>query len=174
MNFFWNIFALKQREENNSKLFAKQSCQIFVLQKRYTAHMQCKTSNSKTKIIYTRFTHPHDVDHMVANMLYITPLCEIICVTIRYSVELFIPGVPFSSTMPTTSAGSYAVTLGQIKEDTTVLRHSPLGTLGEVYSSNCVQPSRSMSPSSDDSDKWSTYLRAKDKLIGQKDQIIDR
>lgn len=83
-------------------------------------------------------------------------------------------GVPFSSTMPTTSAGSYAVTLGQIKEDTTVLRHSPLGTLGEVYSSNCVQPSRSMSPSSDDSDKWSTYLRAKDELIGQKDQIIDR
>ncbi|KAK2570958.1 Centrosomal protein of 85 kDa [Acropora cervicornis] len=83
-------------------------------------------------------------------------------------------GVPFSSTMPTTSAGAYAVTLGQIKEDTPVLRHSPLGTLGEVYSSNCGQPSRSMSPSSDDSDKWSTYLRAKDELIGQKDQIIDR
>ena len=90
MNFFWNIFALKQREENNSKLFAKQSCQILVLKKRYTAHMQCKPSNSKTKIIYTRFTHPHDVDHMVANMLYITPLCEIISVTIRYSVENFI------------------------------------------------------------------------------------
>ena len=76
--------------------------------------------------------------------------------------------------MPTTSAGSYAVTLGQIKEDTAVLRHSPLGTLGEAYSSNCGQASRSMSPSSDDSDKWSTYLRAKDELIGQKDQIIDR
>lgn len=136
--------------------------------------MQCKTSNSKTKIICTRFTHPHDLDHMVANMMYITVTQIISHNGVRYSVELFIPGVPFSSTMPTTSAGSYAVTLGQIKEDTTVLRHSPLGTLGEVYPSNCVQPSRSMSPSSDDSDKWSTYLRAKDELIGQKDQIIDR
>lgn len=89
-------------------------------------------------------------------------------------MELFIAGVPFSSTMPTTSAGSYSVTLGQIKEDTTALRHSPLGTLGEVYSSNCGQPSKSMSPSNYDSDKWSSYLRAKDELIGQKDQIIDR
>ena len=55
-----------------------------------------------------------------------------------------------------------------------MLRTSPLGVLGEVYSSSSGQTSRSISPSSDESDKWSSYLRAKDELIGQKDQIIDR
>lgn len=85
-------------------------------------------------------------------------------------------GAPFSSTMPATSTGPYSqtVTFGQVKDGASVLRSSPLSGLGEVYSSNSGQTSSSISPSSDDSDKWSSYLRAKDELIGQKDQIIDR
>ena len=90
--------------------------------------------------------------------------------------ENYISGAPFSSTMPATSTGPYSqtVTFGQVKDGASVLRSSPLSGLGEVYSSNSGQTSSSISPSSDDSDKWSSYLRAKDELIGQKDQIIDR
>ena len=75
--------------------------------------------------------------------------------------------------MPTTSLG-YSVPFGHVKEGASVLRSSPLSVLGEAYSSSSGQASRSISPSSDDSDKWNSYLRAKDELIGQKDQIIDR
>lgn len=79
-----------------------------------------------------------------------------------------------SSTMPTTSAG-YSAPHSHFTDGTTALRNSPLSVLGEGYtSSTSGQASRSISPSSDDSDKWSSYLRAKDELIGQKDQIIDR
>ena len=80
-----------------------------------------------------------------------------------------------SSTMPTTSAGYSAPHRGHVTDGTTALRNSPLNVLGEGYTSNSSgQTSRSISPSSDDSEKWSSYLRAKDELIGQKDQIIDR
>ena len=76
-----------------------------------------------------------------------------------------------SSTMPPTSAG-YAAPRSHATDSTSALRNSPLNVLAEGYTSG--QTSRSISPSSDDSDKWSSYLRAKDDLIGQKDQIIDR
>ena len=76
-----------------------------------------------------------------------------------------------SSTMPSTSAG-YPAPLNHVTDGTTTLRNSPLNVVGEGFTSG--QTSRSISPSSDDSDKWSSYLRAKDELIGQKDQIIDR
>jgi len=79
--------------------------------------------------------------------------------------------MPGMTTMPTTSAG-YSAPLSHVTDGTTALRNSPLNVLGEGYASG--QTSRSLSPSSDDSDKWSSYLRAKDELIGQKDQIIDR
>ena len=75
--------------------------------------------------------------------------------------------------MPTTLAG-YSAPLSHAKDGTSGLRNSPLSVLGEGYSSSSGQASRSISPSSDDGDKWSSYLRAKDELIGQKDQIIDR
>lgn len=83
----------------------------------------------------------------------------------------FIPGMTASSTMPAASAG-YPAPLSHVTDGTTTLRNSPLNVVGEGYTSG--QTSRSISPSSDDSDKWSSYLRAKDELIGQKDQIIDR
>ncbi|XP_078375266.1 centrosomal protein of 85 kDa-like [Oculina patagonica] len=83
-------------------------------------------------------------------------------------------GMPASSTMTTTSAG-YSSPHGYVTDGTTALRNSPLNVIGEGYtSSSSGQASRSISPSSDDSDKWNSYLRAKDELIGQKDQIIDR
>lgn len=75
--------------------------------------------------------------------------------------------------MPATTAG-YSTALTHVKEGANGHRNSPISVLGEVYSSSSGQTSRSISPSSDDSDKWSSYLRAKDELIGQKDQIIDR
>ena len=82
--------------------------------------------------------------------------------------------IPASSTIPSSSAG-YSVLRSHVPDGTTALRNSPLNVLGEGYSSSTSsQASRSISPSSDDSDKWSSYLRAKDELIGQKDQIIDR
>ena len=81
-----------------------------------------------------------------------------------------VSGISTSSTMATTSVG-YPAPLGHVKEGTSVLRHSPLSISGDAYSNSS---SRSISPSSDDSDKWNSYLRAKDELIGQKDQIIDR
>ena len=64
--------------------------------------------------------------------------------------------------------------MNHVKEGGSVLRNSPLNVLAEVYSNSSGQTSRSISPSSDEGDKWSSYLRAKDELIGQKDQIIDR
>ena len=84
-----------------------------------------------------------------------------------------VSGTSTSSTMATTSVG-YPAPLGHVKEGTSVLRHSPLSISGDAYSNSSGQASRSISPSSDDSDKWNSYLRAKDELIGQKDQIIDR
>ena len=84
-----------------------------------------------------------------------------------------VSGISTSSTMATTSVG-YPAPLGHVKEGTSVLRHSPLSISGDAYSNSSGQASRSISPSSDDSDKWNSYLRAKDELIGQKDQIIDR
>lgn len=81
--------------------------------------------------------------------------------------------IPASSTMPAATAG-YSTALTHVKEGAKGHRNSPISVLGEVYSSSSGQTSRSISPSSDDSDKWSSYLRAKDELIGQKDQIIDR
>ena len=87
--------------------------------------------------------------------------------TLIRPVNFIIPGMTASSTMPTTSAG-YSAPRSHVTDGTTALRNSPLNVFGEGYASG------SISPSSDDSDKWSSYLRAKDELIGQKDQIIDR
>ena len=97
---------------------------------------------------------------------------------IQYGNILFlvynnVSGISTSSTMATTSMG-YPAPLGHVKGGTGVLRNSPLSISGDAYSNSSGQASRSVSPSSDDSDKWHSYLRAKDELIGQKDQIIDR
>ncbi|XP_022782877.1 centrosomal protein of 85 kDa-like [Stylophora pistillata] len=92
-------------------------------------------------------------------------------------------GIQASQTMPTgTSAPSmrstistgYPAPLSHITNSSTSHRNSPLNLIGEGYISSSNSTSRSISPSSDDSDKWSSYLRAKDELIGQKDEIIDR
>ena len=91
--------------------------------------------------------------------------------TLIRPVNFIIPGMTASSTMPTTSAG-YSAPRSHVTDGTTALRNSPLNVFVESYTPG--QTSRSISPSSDDSDKWSSYLRAKDELIGQKDQIIDR
>ena len=85
----------------------------------------------------------------------------------------FVPGMSATSTMPTALAG-YSVPHSHVTDGSTALRNSPLNVLVEGYTSTSGQASRSISPSSDDSDKWGSYLRAKDELIGQKDQIIDR
>ncbi|XP_058952462.2 centrosomal protein of 85 kDa-like [Pocillopora verrucosa] len=82
-------------------------------------------------------------------------------------------GMSVPSTRSTISSG-YSAPHGHITNALTSHRHSPLNLIGEGYTSSSSSPSRSISPSSEDSDKWSSYLRAKDELIGQKDQIIDR
>ncbi|XP_027052530.1 centrosomal protein of 85 kDa-like [Pocillopora damicornis] len=82
-------------------------------------------------------------------------------------------GMSVPSTRSTISSG-YSAPHGHITNALTSHRHSPLNLIGEGYTSSSGSPSRSISPSSEDSDKWSSYLRAKDELIGQKDQIIDR
>ena len=87
-------------------------------------------------------------------------------------VSVFI-GMSVPSTRSTISSG-YSAPHGHITNALTSHRHSPLNLIGEGYTSSSSSPSRSISPSSEDSDKWSSYLRAKDELIGQKDQIIDR
>lgn len=87
-------------------------------------------------------------------------------------VSVFI-GMSVPSTRSTISSG-YSAPHGHITNALTSHQHSPLNLIGEGYTSSSGSPSRSISPSSEDSDKWSSYLRAKDELIGQKDQIIDR
>ena len=78
--------------------------------------------------------------------------------TDQASFFFFIPGMTASSTMPTTSAG-YSAPRSHVTDGTTALQNSPLNVVVEGYTSG--QTSRSISPSSDDSDKWEFVFESK-------------
>ena len=59
-------------------------------------------------------------------------------------------------------------------QEGSVVRASPLTVIGDGYVNASGRASQSISPSTDDGDKWASLVRAKDDLIGQKDQIIER
>lgn len=74
-------------------------------------------------------------------------------VTILVSVSV---GTSAPSMRSTISTG-YPAPLSHITNSSTSHRNSPLNLIGEGYISSSNSTSRSISPSSDDSDKWSSY-----------------